>query len=105
MDERICLDVAGNFYNLCSNLGLLWKNAAMPAIWGHRMNDDESHQQQLERQRQEEPLDKVEIIERLRQAESILHPLFESKEGVSRYALFCQNMLSILRQKQSQLRK
>jgi hypothetical protein len=210
MDERICLDVAGNFYNLCSQLGLLWKNAAMPAIWGHRMTNDlkkyymslptniqelqekcyaerlarrkvEAHyERQLkhhieelkaeniqlknqlsnnneenvmsedgtsedatieednsisweaqklmeERQRLEEdrkasiernyaerteglqkplrPLDVVEIHERLRQAESILHPLLESKQGVWHYALFCQNMLSILSRKQSQQSK
>lgn len=79
------------------------------------MNDDESHQQQLERQRQEfadiksgrfqkKPLN-IEITERLRQAEAILHPLTKSKEGVYRYWMFCRNMLSILRQKQSQQNK
>ena len=51
------------------------------------------------------PLDVVEIHERLRQAESILHPLLESKQGVWHYALFCQNMLSILSRKQSQQSK
>jgi|TARA_R110001583_G_scaffold13254_2_gene57343 hypothetical protein len=79
------------------------------------MNDDESHQQHLERQRQEfadiksgrfqkKPLN-IEITERLRQAEAILHPLTKSKEGVYRYWMFCRNMLSILRQKQSQQNK
>ena len=62
------------------------------------MNDDESHQQQLERQRQEKFLN-IEITERLRQAEAILHPLTKSNEGVYRYGMFCQNMLTILRLK------